>query len=91
MKRHRVFIAILVALFATPANSQRLRLVPQLGHQSEIASVTFSPDGKTLATGSWDGKAKLDTIHLNMIAKVRSVISNILVSSNLLVYSEKQK
>ena len=29
------------------------------GHNSRVNSVSFSPDGKTLATGSWDNTIKL--------------------------------
>ncbi len=29
------------------------------GHEREVGGVTFSPDGKTLASGSWDGTVKL--------------------------------
>jgi RNA polymerase sigma factor (sigma-70 family) len=35
------------------------RLCPPEGHQRPIGSVAFSPDGKTLATGSWDETLRL--------------------------------
>jgi RNA polymerase sigma factor (sigma-70 family) len=35
------------------------RLCPPQGHQRPIGSVAFSPDGKTLATGSWDETLRL--------------------------------
>ena len=35
------------------------RLCPPEGHQRAIGSLAFSPDGKTLATGSWDETLRL--------------------------------
>jgi len=32
-----------------------------IGHQSRISSVSWSPDGKYIVTGSWDGTAKIWT------------------------------
>eukprot|EP00961_Rhodomonas_salina_P243268 3287217-Rhodomonas_salina.1 len=29
------------------------------GHTSSVTSVSFAPDGKTLASGSWDNTVKL--------------------------------
>jgi WD40 repeat protein/serine/threonine protein kinase len=39
-------------------STDRLRFVLR-GHTSQIYQLTFSPDGKTLATASWDGTARL--------------------------------
>ncbi len=39
--------------------AQQLELVVQTGHTSDVLSVAFSPDGKTLASGSFDSTVKL--------------------------------
>src|SRR5262245_59628321 len=39
--------------------AQKPSLVIQTGHQSYIQSVAFSPDGKSIASGSWDNTIKL--------------------------------
>jgi WD40 repeat protein len=44
-----------------PLNGSKpaLTLVDQAGHSALVSSVAFSPDGKTLANGSWDNTIKL--------------------------------
>ncbi|GIW81457.1 MAG: hypothetical protein KatS3mg105_3264 [Gemmatales bacterium] len=37
----------------------RKRLAVLAGHKAAVMSVSFSPDGKTIVTGSWDGSARL--------------------------------
>src|ERR1051326_3653285 len=51
------FISVLVLLAFTPlrATAQTPVLVPQAGHSSSVNAVAFSPDRKTLASGSDDG------------------------------------
>jgi WD40 repeat protein/uncharacterized caspase-like protein len=41
------------------AVAQKPELVVQTGHSREVVSVTFSPDGKTLASVGWDDTIKL--------------------------------
>ena len=50
-----------VGLVATSSlSAQELKLRDTLkGHTSFVNSVAFSPDGKTLASGSWDNTIKL--------------------------------
>ena len=42
-------------LFDLPRKQERLHLK---GHKGQVASVAFSPDGRMLATGSWDGTVR---------------------------------
>ncbi|PSR14018.1 MAG: hypothetical protein DA408_08350 [Bacteroidetes bacterium] len=48
-----------ILLLSTLVQSQTPRLVVPIGHASVVQSVAFSPTGKTVLTGSWDGTAKL--------------------------------
>lgn len=45
-----------VKLYATDNRRERLELK---GHKGEVRAVEFSPDGSTIATGSWDQTVKL--------------------------------
>src|SRR5207247_1779808 len=42
-----------------PAAAERLRLVVQTGHPTEVGAVAFSPDQKLVATGGDDDLVKL--------------------------------
>ncbi len=52
-------LIILLVFFIHPSFGQALRLVLPIGHTDYINQVRFSPDGKTLLTGSSDKTAKL--------------------------------
>src|SRR5262249_43125219 len=39
--------------------AQKPELVVQTGHSNFVMSIAFSPDGKTLVSGSWDQTVKL--------------------------------
>src|SRR5687767_1611722 len=56
-----VIVAPVVATTAPAAvdTTPLLELVPQTGHADEVTTLSFSPDGKVLATGSRDGTIKL--------------------------------
>ena len=34
-------------------------IVPQVGHTGPISSLTYSPDGRRIASGSWDGTIRI--------------------------------
>jgi WD40 repeat protein len=51
-------IAVLL-LFSTAAHSQKPELVVETGHTEWVDSVAFSPDGRTLVSGSWDNTIKV--------------------------------
>ena len=58
----RIILAVCLSLFAGTAIStkaQKAELVVQTGHSSNVLSVAFSTDGKTLASGSGDKTIKL--------------------------------
>jgi len=54
-----IVLALIFVLAKTSTNAQKAELVVQPGHTEFIHSVAFSPDGKTLASGSNDDTIKL--------------------------------
>jgi len=76
-----VILAILSpALLSTPALSQPLQpqLVIQNGHTSDVYSVAFSPNGKTIASASVDGTIKLwDTATGQLLRTLQGHTSNV--------------
>src|ERR1051325_1847142 len=54
-----LFFTLLILMGARSAIAQPPELVVQTGHAGQVNSVVFSPDGKLLASGSWDKTIKL--------------------------------
>jgi WD40 repeat protein/uncharacterized caspase-like protein len=53
-------LCLLLILFAAElSTAQKPELVVQTGHPDAVQAIAFSPDGKILASGSWDNSVKL--------------------------------
>jgi WD40 repeat protein len=83
-------LSVLLAVFSCHAivHAQRAELVVQTGHSADVTSVAFSPDGQTLASGSWDNTIKLwDVITLVLVRNNEPLGKEIIVTGKV---SEKE-
>lgn len=73
--------AFTLLLFTSPLCwGQKPELVVQTGHPSGVMSVAFSPDGKILASGSFDNTVKLWDVSTGTELRTLKVHSNGVVS-----------
>src|SRR5678815_4996993 len=54
-----VLFYIMLVPFIVSANAQELKLILPLGHQGDVNSCVYSPDGKYMVTASNDKTAKV--------------------------------
>ncbi|MCA9073378.1 MAG: hypothetical protein KDA84_30850, partial [Planctomycetaceae bacterium] len=52
-------ICLITLLLPLTANAALPEIVPQLGHSDQVHSVSFSPNGKFVLTGSVDATTKI--------------------------------
>jgi len=56
---YAIICCIIIFLPLTPHAKEAKDIFLQIGHSREVTSVCFSPDGKLMASGSWDNTIKL--------------------------------
>ena len=61
--RHHLGTILLVMFVGAIVQAQKPELIVQQGHVDGVQSVAFSPDGRTLASGSNDASIKLWNLH----------------------------
>ena len=67
-------VAILVLCCPTLSRCQEMpEFLPQLGHSSSVNSLSTSPDGRILASGSYDGTVKLWDLDTDSLLKTLEV------------------
>src|SRR5690606_28836149 len=65
-------VAVAVAVPSLSAQADpRAQLTVQTGHTNAVSSVAYSPDGKYIASGGWDGSLIL--WHVETGAQIRSM------------------
>jgi WD40 repeat protein len=55
-----ILLAMLAGVPSTSARDRhKIEIVPSIPHSKAVTSVTFSPDGASMLSGSWDSTVKL--------------------------------
>lgn len=90
MRYNLILVFFLSILFNNKANSQALKL-KLTEHNANVESVVYSPNGKYLATGGWDGLVHLYTIDSFGNPKFQQSFAGHLGAINSLWFSKNSK